>query len=272
MSIFDARGQRAKPAAMAISEQELCQLTSQLDELHESTFPQVHKALDELAANLGTMVRQPSTRRSFFLGAAGAVALGAAAACSSGHQAPPAASRPAASPPPPQETYPGDLKVVAVAAALENLAVSAYEEVLRKVGTGELGAVPPVVTTFVQIAMKQHSDHAQAWNAALSRAGKRVISDAPLAITQEQMAILTAAKAVPDVAKFALNLEHLAAQTYTAATANLSDSTGIMMAATIQPVETMHAAILNFILGEYPVPDTFIGTSTALKPDSLTVR
>ncbi|MDQ3827213.1 MAG: hypothetical protein M3325_16390, partial [Actinomycetota bacterium] len=65
MSIFDARGQRAKPAAMAISEQELCQLTSQLDELHESTFPQVHKALDELAANLGTMVRQPSTRRSF---------------------------------------------------------------------------------------------------------------------------------------------------------------------------------------------------------------
>ncbi|HZS22875.1 MAG TPA: ferritin-like domain-containing protein, partial [Pseudonocardiaceae bacterium] len=87
-----------------------------------------------------------------------------------------------------------------------------------------------------------------------------------------QMAALTAAKSVPEVAKFALNLENVAAQTYTAATANLSDNTAIMTAATIQPVETMHAAILNFILGEYPVPDTFIGISTALKPDSLAVR
>jgi Ferritin-like domain len=263
---------RAKHAEMAISEGQLRQLTSQLDDLHESTFPPLRKAFDELAANLGAVVRQPSTRRSFFLGTAGAVALGAAAACSSGQPAAPAASRTAASPPPPQETYPGDLKMVAVAAALENLAVSAYEEVLRKVGTGELGAVPPAVATFVQTAMKQHSDHAQAWNAALSRAGKPTLSDAPLSITQQQMAVLTAAKSVPDVAKFALNLENVAAQTYTAATTSLSEHTAIMTAVTIQPVETMHAAILNFVIGEYPIPDTFIGISTALKPDSLAVR
>ncbi len=272
MSNLADRAKHADGAAMAISEREVHQLTRQLEDLHESTFPPLCKALDELAANLGAVVRQPSTRRSFFLGAAGAVALGAAAACSSGSPATPAPSRTAAPPTPPQETYPGDLKVVAVAAALENLAVSAYEEVLRKVGTGELGAVPPAVATFVQTAMKQHSDHAQAWNSALSRAGKPAISDAPLSITQQQMAALTAAKSVPEVAKFALNLENVAAQTYTAATANLSDNTAIMTAATIQPVETMHAAILNFILGEYPVPDTFIGISTALKPDSLAVR
>lgn len=269
MSIFY---RRAKRAEMAISERELSRLTSELNELHESTFPQVRDALDELAGNLGTVVRQPSTRRSFFLGAAGAVALGAAAACSSGPSGP-APSRPAAAPPPaPQETYTGDLKVVAVATALENLAVTAYEGALKKVGTGELGAVPPAVTAFIQAAMKQHSDHAQAWNSVLSAAGKPTLSDAPLSVTQDQVAMLAAAKSVPDVAKLALNLENLAAQTYTFATANVSDARGIMTAATIQPVEAMHAAILNFLIGEYPIPDTFIGTGAALKPDSLTAK
>jgi Ferritin-like domain len=270
MNVFGRHLRRAQQAQMAISERELSQLTHDLDELHEATFPQVRKALDELAANLGTVVRQPSTRRSFFLGAAGAVALGAATACAGGPSRPPAASSPA--PPAPKETYPGDLKVVAVATALENLAVSAYEGVLKKAGTGEIGAVPPAVATFVQTAMKQHSDHAQAWNAVLSRAGKPTLSDAPLSITSNQLAMLAAAKSVADVAKFALNLENVAAQTYTFAVANVSDPTAITTAATIQPVEAMHAAILTFILGDFPIPDAFIGTGNALKPDSLTVR
>ena len=271
MSVFPRRATRGKGAEMAISEHELSQLTRALDELHESTFPQVSKTIDELAANLGTVVRQPSTRRGFFLGAAGAVALGAAAACSS-RPAGPRASSSAAPPPAPPETYPGDLKLVAVATALENLAVSAYEGALKKAGAGELGAVPPAVATFVQTAMKQHADHAQAWSAVLSRAGKPAISDAPLSITQDQLAKLAAVKSIPDMARFALNLENVAAQTYTFAVANVSDPSAIMTAATIQPVETMHAAILNFILGDYEIPDTFIGTGNALKPDNLTVR
>ncbi|MGH3867299.1 MAG: ferritin-like domain-containing protein [Pseudonocardiaceae bacterium] len=262
---------RAASAEMAISERELSQLTCELDELHESTFPGVRQALDELAANLGQVTRQPSTRRGFFLGAAGVVALGAAAACSSGSSGAPSSATPS-SPAPPEETYTGDLKVVALATALENLAVTAYDGVLKKAGAGELGTVPPAVATFVQTARKQHADHAMAWNAVLSKAGKPTIDDAPLSITSDQVAILTAAKSVPDVAKLALNLENVAAQTYTFATANVSDAGGIMTAATIQPVETMHAAILNFILGQNPIPDSFIGISTSLKPDMLIVR
>ena len=269
MSIFPRRAQRAE---MAISERELAQLTGELDELHESTFPQVREALEEWGANLSSVVRQPSTRRSFFLGAAGAVALGAAAACSGGSPSTVTTSSTPAAPPAPRETYTGDLKVVALATSLENLAVTAYEGALRKAGTNELGTVPPAVATFIQTAMKQHSDHAQAWNAVLSKVGKPTINDAPLSITQEQVSLLTAAKTVPDVAKLALNLENIAAQTYTFATANMTDSGGIMTAATIQPVETMHAAILNFVLGQYPIPDTFIGTTNALKPTTLTVK
>jgi hypothetical protein len=270
MSIFP---RRARSAEMAISERELSELTRGLDDLHESTFPQVRKALDELTVNLGQVVHNPSTRRGFFLGAAGAVALGAAAACSSGSSGTPKPSSSAPKPPPPPpETYTGDLKVVALATALENLAVSAYSGALQKAGAGQLGTVPPAVATFIQTAMKQHSDHAQAWNAVLSKAGKPTINDAPLSITQDQVNMLNAATSVPDVAKLALNLENVAAQTYTFATANVVDAGGIMTAATIQPVETMHAAILNFILGQYPIPDSFIGIGNSLKPDMLTVK
>lgn len=270
MSIFP---RRAKRAEMAISERELSQLTRDLDELHESTFPQVRKTIDEMAANLGNVVRQPSTRRGFFLGAAGAVALGAAAACSSGssNSGAPASTTPSL-PAAPAENYTGDLKVVALATALENLAVAAYGGALKKAGAGELGTVPPAVSTFVQTAMKQHIDHAQAWNAVLSTAGKPAISNAPLSITQDQLAMLTAATSVPDVAKLVLNLENVAAQTYTFATGNVSDAVGIMTAATIQPVETMHAAILNLILGQYPIPDSFIPVTNSLKLDTLTVK
>lgn len=270
MSIFP---RRARSAEMAISERELSELTRGLDDLHESTFPQVRKALDELTVNLGQVVHNPSTRRGFFLGAAGAVALGAAAACSSGSSGTPKPSSSAPKPPPPPpETYTGDLKVVALATALENLAVSAYSGALQKAGAGQLGTVPPAVATFIQTAMKQHSDHAQAWNAVLSKAGKPTINDAPLSITQDQVNMLNAATSVPDVAKLALNLENVAAQTYTFATANVADAGGIMTAATIQPVETMHAAILNFILGQYPIPDSFIGIGNSLRPDMLTVK
>src|SRR5262249_17232963 len=151
-------------------------------------------------------------------------------------------------------------------------AVTAYEGSLKKAGNGELGAVPPAVATFIQTAMKQHADHAKAWNAVLSRAGKPTVTDAPLSITQDQVAMLTPAKSVPDVANLALKLENPAAQTYTFAAANVTDTHGIMTAATIQPVEAMHAAILNFVLGQYPSPDTFIGITGALKPDTLTVK
>jgi len=35
------------------------------------------------------------------------------------------------------------------------------------------------------------------------------------------------------------------------------------VAASIQPVEMQHAAILNFVLGHYPVPNAFASTALA---------
>lgn len=259
------RKRASKRPEMQISERELRAMTRELDELHSSTFPQVRQTIDELASNLVHVVRRPSSRRTFFLGAAGALTLGAAAACGGGDSGSASGSTAAG-----EELYPGDLKVVALAAALENLAVTAYNGALKMAGAGRLGVVPPAVAEFVTVAVSQHADHSQAWNAVLSQAGKPMITDAPLTITADQVAKLNAATSVPAVAQVALDLENAAAETYTFATAHVSGAGGIMTAATIQPVEAMHAAILSFVLGQYPVPVTFIGVEKAVTPDSLT--
>jgi hypothetical protein len=259
---------------MAISEHELNAMTSELDLLHGETFGGVAKTLDEFSANLAHISRGSSTgRRSFLVGAGGAAVLATVAACSSSGGSTKASGSPAA----PGSTtgmasrYTGDLKVVALAAALENLAVTAYTGALAAAGKGTYGTVPPAVATFITTAMKQHKDHAAAWNGVLMKASLPAVTGAPLTITKDQVAMLNAAKSVPDVAMLALNLENAAAQTYTFATANVTDAGGIMTAATIQPVEAMHAAILSFVLGRYPVPDAYIGVSGAVPPTALTI-
>jgi hypothetical protein len=255
-----------EPEPMQISEWELRAMTRALDDMHNETFPGVRKTLDEFTANL-------VSRRRALIGAAGVVSLGALsagglAACGNNDEtasAPaPAMSSAAGS------AYTGDLKVVALAAALENLAVTAYDGALKKATAGELGKVPAAVATFVTTARKQHAQHSAAWNNVLSKAGLPTIDDAPLTITAKAVSDLGATKSVPDVVKLALTLEDAAAQTYTFATANVTDAGGIMTAATIQPVEAMHAAILNFVLGQYPVPLSFIDTKGAVQPDALT--
>lgn len=267
-----------KPAEMAISESELTVMTAELETIHHETFPEVQKALDGYAANVArAMPGQSVARRNFLMGMGGAVALGALAACgsSSKGKAAPATSSAAPSSAAPSSAaaskYSGDLKVVALAAALENLAVAAYKGALTMAGAGKLGKVPPAVATFVTVVMKQHADHADAWNAVLTKANLPAVTGTPLTIASGEVAMLEASKSVVDVAKVALGLENAAADTYTFATANVMDPGGIMTAATIQPVETMHAAILSFILGQYPVPLSFIGIDAAVKPSALTV-
>ena len=70
---------------------------------------------------------------------------------------------------------------------------------------------------------------------------------------------------VAGAAKLALMLEDIAAATYQSAVTAVKATSSIKVAASIQPVEMQHAAILHFILGQYPVPDAF-STTTAARP------
>jgi hypothetical protein len=267
-------GRNRKTPEMAISEAELSSMTSDLDMLHRETFPGVTKTLDDFSANIAHLVtKEPTGRRNFLAGVGGLLVVGTVAACSSSSKTPSSSSRPAASSSGATSgtsKYTGDLRVVALAAALENLAVAAYGMALTAAAAGTYGTVPPAVATFVQTAMKQHSDHAQAWNGVLTKANLPAITGTPLSIAAGEVGMLKAAKSIPDVATVALNLEIAAADTYTFAAANVSDAGGIMTAATIQPVETMHAAILSFVLGQYPVPLAFIGIDKAVMPSAFT--
>ncbi|MGY0236724.1 ferritin-like domain-containing protein [Longispora urticae] len=254
---------RRSKEPMAITEAELTSMTRELDDMHQATFPDVRRTLGEFTDNI---TRAAASRRGVLLGVGGVAALGALAACGSDDKKDTA--KPQASTT--MSVYTGDLRVVALAAALENLAVTAYDGALKRATDGKLGTVPPAIATFITTARAQHADHAAAWNGVLTKAKLPAIDGAPLTITQGAVDALGATDSVASVVKLALSLEESAAQTYTFAAANVTDPGGIMTAATIQPVEQMHAAILHFVLGEYPVPLSFVPVDKAVKPDVLT--
>ncbi|MDL4818544.1 ferritin-like domain-containing protein [Actinomadura opuntiae] len=250
----------------------LAQMTAQAcdlsDELIESPRPEPTARPEPLVEREPAM---PVARRMFLTVAGGTALAFGLAACGGGDKNAKTASDRTSGPASPSAGgYTGDFKVVALAAALENQAVGAYQAALNAAQAGKLGTVPPAVSTFVKTAMGQHADHAKAWNSVLQKAGKKPVTGTPL---KDQKTVTDALGKVTDVtavAKLALQLEDQAAQTYLTAMTGVTSKTGIAMAATIAPVEAMHSAILRFILGQYPVPDDFIGTGKAAKPSQLT--
>jgi hypothetical protein len=72
------------------------------------------------------------------------------------------------------------------------------------------------------------------------------------------------------VAKQAMALENAAASTYLLAAGAVKSAGGIAIASTIAPVEAQHAAILAFVLGDYPIPASFITTTGAVPPSAFT--
>jgi hypothetical protein len=127
-----------------------------------------------------------------------------------------------------------------------------------------LGVVPPAVVTFATTAQQQHRDHADAWNAIIESAGSPKVTGVDA--TVKAGVVDPAFAKVTDVgglAELALTLEEVAAANYLESIDLLADPAGIQTAASIQPVEMQHAAILNFVLGRYPVPRTFATTNGA---------
>lgn len=239
-----------------IADAELAAMTTQLDQLHrDQTLPAMHAAVGEWAESLKEATSGPNARRAnrrtFLLGAAGLGAGGvllAACGSSSNKSSSPTTAAPGAS----QGALTGDLAVAAMAASLENLGVFAYNAGLQAAGAGKLGTVPPAVATFAQTAMAQHKDHAKAWNSVLTAAGKPVVTATDPALTPTVQQKFAQVKDVAGLAELALLIENVAAQTYQNGVAVLSSSQAVAVAATIQPVEMQHAAILYYALGRYP--------------------
>ena len=136
--------------------------------------------------------------------AGGAAAIGgvllAACGTSKAPRPPPPASAKAASPAP----LTGDLKVAALAASLENLGIYAYGAGIKAAQAGKLGTVPPAIVTFATTAMAQHQQHAAAWNAALTGAGKAKVTETDPALTPTVNQMFGQVTDVAGLAKLAL--------------------------------------------------------------------
>jgi hypothetical protein len=246
------------PEVMAISEHELTVMTNDLEQIHNDVgMPAMHKALSEWTE------RSRTSRRGFLIGA-GAVAGGAVlAACSSNSSSSTTTTKATSSGSSTAGKLTGDLAVAALAASLENLAVAAYGDVLTAAGANKLGTIPPAVATFVTTVKGQHAQHAQAWNSAIVAAGHAAVTTPDPVLTPVIVADFKKVTDVTGAAKLALTLEDVAAATYQSAISAVKATSSVKVAASIQPVEMQHAAILNFVLGQYPVPNAFSPTASA---------
>lgn len=254
---------------IAVSEAEIRRATAELDQLHhDESLPALRSSVQEWIETSHERQAAAISRRGLLLGT-GAAALGGVilAACSSG-ASPSRSSRSSSGGP---ATLSGDLEVAGLAASLENLGVYAYGAGIKAAQAGKLGSVPPAVVTFATTARAQHQQHAAAWNSLLTGAGKKSVTETDPALTPKVNHMFGQVTDVAGLARLALEIENIAAQTYQAGIGALSSQKAIQTAASIQPVEMQHAAILNLVLGSYPVPNAFNPMSSARPTSDLSV-
>jgi hypothetical protein len=250
---------RRRHQQIQISEAELTHLTDDLDQFHNDvSLPAMRRSVEDL------LEANRLTRRRFLFGT-GALAVGgvAFAACGSSGKKSASPTTTAANP----TGLTGDLQIAAMAASVEILGAQTYQAGLTAAQQGRLGPnVPPAVATFAQTVMDQHQQHAAAWNSILTAAGKGTVTKPDPVVKPGVDQAIAGVKDVPGLAKLALDLENVAAATYLSGIGVIQDSRAIGIAASIQPVEMQHAAILHFVLGQYPVPDAFAKIEGARPP------
>jgi Ferritin-like domain len=256
------------------SEVEITRMTRDLTDLHgDVTEPAMRAGIAEWSEGIRSAAGKATNRRSFLLGVGGVLAsTGILATVISGPGlagAAQALSSTTGSGPDPEAGLSGDLAVAALAASLENLAVYTYQAAITAAGAGTLGPVPPAIATFATTVMAQHSQHAAAWNSLLTAAGKPKVTVTDPTLTPSVKQQLGQLTNVTQVGQLALMLENTAAQTYQAEASKLKSAKAVAVAATIQPVEMQHAAILYYVLGEYPGIQTSSGTPLAFNPTDL---
>lgn len=259
------------PREMQISEAELRAMTAEMVEMHHATFPQMRAALSDFGAALRRRRFRSAAigadRRKLVVTGSGLI-LGSMflTACGDDDDA---AQDPAQGAPGSQDDTDGgessgellanDADALKLNASIENLAVFAYTSALEAAPKGKFGNnVPKAVAEFATHAKAQHAEHAQAFNAALTNAGQQAYTDPTPALAPAVQDMFAKTDTVPKLAMLALTLENTAAATYVQQMGGESSQPVLSAVATIAPVERQHAAILNYVLGNYPIPDTFV--------------
>jgi rubrerythrin len=241
--------------------------TSRRSTTHPSTVDGVD--LDRLEAGIA----RPSRRGFLALVGVGAAGVALAACSSESTTSTANTTAPSTTGAPPTTMAPattmmdgagGDLEVAAAAAGLEVLAVNTYKAALDAATAGKLGSVPPAVAEYVTTAESHHQAALDAWNEVLTGAGEQAVDAPPADLEKTVNDAFGKVTDITGAAELALMLEQTAAATYQKAIPSLESKEAIELAGSIQVVDAQHVAILLFVLGQYPVPDTFASTEMAV--------
>ena len=132
--------------------------------------------------------------------------------------------------------------------------------------TAQLAASPEAVATFTT-AQSHHQAALEEWNALFTALGEAEVDAPPADLETTVTDAFSQAADVVAVARLALMLEQTAADTYFDAIPRIHNAEALTLAATIQPIDMQHVAILRSVLGEYPVAEAFANTETSQIPD-----
>ncbi len=165
-----------------------------------------------------------------------------------------------------RQTTGGDAEVATLAAGLEVLAVQTYQSLLDAATSRRLGAVPPAGAEYVRTAMAHHEAHRDGWNEVLRAAGRPEVTTPNARLRPTMDAELAKVRDFTGAARLALTLEEIAAATYLDAIPSLRSREVVKQAASIQAIDAKHVALLLYLLGRYPVPETFAAGDKAAKP------
>lgn len=139
-----------------------------------------------------------------------------------------------------------DIQAGQTAASIENLAVAVYK---KAAGLPFMANIPapagPTVVAFVTMTISQHTQHASAFNAAVTALGGKAQTGLDMTVYNgvvvPELPKLTTPLAVVN---FAATLEAVAAQTYVAETSAVSDKNLRSTFASIMGVEAQHVSVL----------------------------
>jgi hypothetical protein len=142
-----------------------------------------------------------------------------------------------------------DVQAGQTAASIENLAIAVYT---KAAGLPFMKNIPapagPTVVAFVTQTIQQHTDHAKAFNSAVTALGGKAQTGLDMTVYNGVVVpALPTLKTPLDVVKFAATLENVAAETYAAETAAVSDKMLRSTFSSIMGVEAQHVAVLNAV-------------------------
>ena len=177
-------------------------------------------------------------RRSFLMGASGAVLSASAIALLAGHEARAASS-----------TSANDASILNTMLGSEYQAIAAYQ-----VGADSGLLQKPVLDLAIEF-QGQHKAHADFLAKTVKKLGGRPVEPKQTAAYKFPVETL---KTQTDVLRFAADLEHGAATAYLSTVPRFSNRDLAKDIASILGDEAMHWAILRQALGENPVPQAYI--------------